>query len=626
MSEHQIWSQEFLLRPNPALAIELAAQNMGGMAFLFGDHDAEILYRRVSAWVSEFNIPLPEPVLQRFIDLGWLPSESRQLARTEPPGIVALTLHHGPGEVVGIVNPLLAEVTSQRDWEVPLWMPFQAKDLQNLLRQVLSEHTLGGALPERFGFRFRDRVGDFAAGPSMTIAAFLSMIGAIQPQPKEIFQAACAVLQLGENHQLEAVKDVRTKLSGFCREFDRGTLLVRPTHCPEADEFEDRFSTVWRADHLSELARRLSEEGLLAPFLEEVTLNSGEADQVIHRIHQFVGGQEYAPALELAGRLNLARLNWAVPRETRLDITRSVGTLYRHLGRYTEALETTQKVLSQLEASQHLTSYNELAFAEVEYAASLFDAHRFEELRSRMARWLVLTRDDPLRLSGECLVWIQNTVARERILHGGDWESLLRQSMKLQTQIQPADVERTRNYLIHGYLRNHQLTAAESECDAVSLDRVDPISQVFRQFLRADLARRRGEVWDCPAADQTQPGDFALQYPWGLYFQATGRQQQRDSADSRERLARASEFFRSETPGFQGQTLIDFFALLTDVARAARVDSEAAFRSALQELSNVLTAWPEQAVWNYYRSSMPNPSSNTPVEDADQLLNRCPYF
>lgn len=185
--------------------------------------------------------------------------------------------------------------------------------------------------------------------------------------------------------------------------------------------------------------------------------------------------------------------------------------------------------------------------------------------------------------------------------------------------------ERTRNYPIHGFLRHNRLKEARQELDLVTLADLDATSRAFRLYMYADLARREGRIWDHEDADNMQPRCWGIQHPWGLYFQATGRQPGRSKDDTRERLARSSAFFRAETPGYYEFTLSELLAAIVDICRCARENRDS-FIDAVQAFSACLNASPENVLANYYRDAVLHSESEQRVTAADHLASLCPYF
>ena len=253
---------------------------------------------------------------------------------------------------------------------------------------------------------------------------------------------------------------IPAKLGAFVREYGRGTLLIRPAQCAEADAFDRFFTTVWRVDSLEELAALAESAGLLAPFRRQTPLNQMRFERARDRLLNLaMVHHHYQRVLPLARQLLEHPRTADVPRGSVDDIRRLIYDLQRHLGRYADAVGSATSEVRRLTRHSEWSSYDEQARAAAALASALFDAHRFGEARDLLSSWYERIQSDAGVVSPLARVMVYNTLGRVDAITGGDWEQRFRASLALQRVTDPPGRARTFYYLAHALLRHRRWTA-----------------------------------------------------------------------------------------------------------------------------------------------------------------------
>src|SRR5262249_30884945 len=123
------------------------------------------------------GIRLPAEALQRWGIAGHLDLDERYGASDDRPssGVVGFVVDDSSATAWVV----LLEVEPSRTWSVDSNLPIRpATLLQDMLIRVVLALGLpqGGAVPERFAFDVRERLGRRSYGPSMHIAGLLAVI------------------------------------------------------------------------------------------------------------------------------------------------------------------------------------------------------------------------------------------------------------------------------------------------------------------------------------------------------------------------------------------------------------------------------------------------------------------
>jgi hypothetical protein len=540
-----------LLETNPVLVLEQHASSLEAdpLRWSVGGGNLDTIV----AALLRAGHGMPESSMRSWIRRGLL---SEHVAAASPctwrPGVVGLV--YGQGEAC--VVPL--EVEPSQSWKVAEQLPVDARRLTDLLVRVLAEaRTLEpGVLPETRAFSIATSFPWPSSGTSMDVAATLAIFHRAGGAP-ECMQRACALVE-PDGSRLRPVEGGRAKLAAFVRECGRGTLLVRHPACLESAAFVDEFEEVWSVASIRELAERLAPLGVFAPWQLDSAYGMHEAELILTRLRDL---QRAEPDHEAIARLASRALecSWqdnvppAVRHRPRLDLLRSL----RHLGRYADALATGERWCHEIRELGDAGSLEQIAEADLEFAAGLFDPADFERMLELLAPWLGRIDADPVCLSPRLRCHIWNTAARAMVrLDRDGWDVLLRRSLDLQRRTDPSGLARTRNYLVEGLLRAQRLDEARREIELGEAAGPDSMSWAMLRFLRADLARRQSETWSDAEFDLALPRPGRANHPLGLYLQATARQCGRSGSDALRRFQAAAQCFEFDAQRSGGNNVL----------------------------------------------------------------------
>jgi hypothetical protein len=609
---------------NPVLVIDQVAKGLE-KDFIWNLRGATHKLARAVEALSQDGAPLPAFKIDEMKRLGYQPADFAMVPASARPGVLGLVVE--PGTDVGYVLPLIAQV-SPSGWQVDPMLPFRERDILGALVRLaqVSGHPTAGVLPERLAFSFTNPLGYRTAGNSMTAAAILAVIDALHGRRSELLHCACAVVELGDGGQLQAVRHIRPKLEAVQREYQGGSLLVCVPGCPEAAAFRHRFCAVWEVADLASLAGELHRARLLAPLMRQAPLGQEEFQRVHDHLRWLVETEhDYEQASDLGQRLE-DRTNAGATSVTLADtINRLVAAAWRHRGRFVEANAASHRLYHQVQARGPFTSFDERADAAAEYAAALFGAHCFANIPPLLRPWLQEIDEDPQRLRAQTRVQVLNTLGRALVILGEDgWETLFRRSLELQERLNPGDVPRTRSYLIYGLLRRNRLEAAHGEFAALgSLPEVHDFAGRMLRFLRADLARRSDRLWHDQEMDDLTPGAVRPNHPAAFYFQATARQP--DRPDFAVRLRRAAKFLRDDGAKHP-QNITSLFAHCLELYAAARSGDGDAWRQAADSVRQFLADREVAPLRTHYAPALEGLAESPDVAAAEDLLSLIPFF
>jgi hypothetical protein len=172
-----------------------------------------------------------------------------------PPGVLGLVV--AVGSATGFVVPLRCRLGGS-SWDQSL--PFDRESVLDVLVRLAGSAGLStaGVVPERLEFTFENPLGRRASGNSMTVAAALSVLGALNDPPSELLSCACALVEPDEAGGLRPVEYIAPKLQAVVREHGCGSLLICSPNCQEVDGFRSRFRFVWEVSSTTPLQRRFA--------------------------------------------------------------------------------------------------------------------------------------------------------------------------------------------------------------------------------------------------------------------------------------------------------------------------------------------------------------------------------
>jgi hypothetical protein len=621
-----VWHDKGLQRTNPVYVLEQIARDLERHFIGDWDRAARILARAVDALAQE-GAAVPACAMENLKRRGWLPADFRPTSEPERPGVLGLVAV--PGAHLGYVLPLNAR-DSPAGWQIDETLPFRAEAVLSTLVKLAQASGLPttAVLPERLAFSFTNPLDYRAVGNSMTIAAVLAILDALDGCRSRVLRCACAVVEPGPDGQLQAVRHIGPKLEAVRREFERGSLLICVPGCPEAAAFRHHFDQVWQVADFAALTRALDQEGLLEPLLRRAPLRRQEVERIYDRLRWLVEqAKDYAQASDLGRRFGDPTTAEPIPARLLNAIRGLVAESWRHQGRFQEANSASRRIYEQVQAQADgmFTSYDERADAAAEYASALFDAHCFADMPSLLKRWLQEMERNPQQLRPETRVKVLNTLGRARVILGEEgWAGLFRRSLELQERLDPGAVPRTKCYLIHGLLRHGLLTEARAEFETLGpFPGIHDFSGRVLRFLYADLERRAGRCWVDGEMDKLTVGGARPGHPAAFYFQATARQP--GQPDAARRLHLATDFLRDDGRNHP-QNITSLFADCLELSAAVAVGDHALWARAADGIRRFLDD-PEAATLRaYYEPALTRLTDDPDAEAAEHFLRLVPYF
>jgi hypothetical protein len=607
--------QEGALRTNPVYVLQAVAKT------------APEVLPELPAYFAEVGAHL-SPAAQRFLGERRLGPAPLPEITAATPGVVGLVYQEQLGS--GFVSPLAARLAV--DWDVAPNLPFQAPRLRLLLTQLLKAagSDMANFQEDLFAFDVRDLAGFGPEGGPMTIAGLLAVLVAAAGDPTGLFRAACAVVEPGDGGTLRSIGKewLPEKLDAFVREYERGSLLVRPRRCPEADPFNKHFERVWLVSSLADLAQESERAGLLAPFRMEAPLDHFRFDLLRDRLRHMAAAQHlYQRVLRLAEHLLQCPRGLDVPLSSAGDVRQLIYDLQRHLGLYKDAIIWAGSEVRRLEHDKGPPSFDEQARVAAALAGALYDAHRFHDARRAIGPKYKRLRAEPDLASPQTRVQVFTVLAEVEAILGGDYVKKFRAAAVLQKTFHPPQRAWTYCLWAHALLRQERRQAADRVlrwariCPGASME-----SRWMIGFLHADLARRRNKSWTDPKMEGQLPMPGPTGRLFGMYFQATARQPGRSSGDRIERLHRAIAFFEMDGAGLEGPTLPRFLATCLRLRIAAETGDVAAWRPLRRELYQYLRGINHRGLSRHYRAGWEALGPDPAIGPAEAFLSLVPLF
>lgn len=484
-----------------------------------------------------------------------------QLGLEAPPdprrhGVVACVVD---AEGIGWVDRLVAH--EARAWKARPGLPFDALELDAVLLAWLGAdgEELAHVLPETRAFELVDELTTSIAGESMTIAAGLAIVeatartadGARVPE----LGAVLSLVQRAGAAGLAGVACAAAKAAAFERECGRGTLCIVPAEGLEAGllgALERAFDEVWAVRDLADLGRRLRARGWLTALAEVAPLDGPALDNVLGLLARLQRDDwQVARALGLAKRLRAAADAVGFAGDVATTRQRAVERARFAPLRYGAALESVVR-----DARAHVgllgargdTTHEERALAELDLAGALVVAWEFDATLQLVRGLAERVEVDPLAFAPRTRVRIWSQLGQALARRAGNEEACraaFGRALGLAGELGAGEGQLARGFWIGALLSMGALDEAARELEAArGALRGRKLGRVFWSLDRADLARRRGEVWEDAQLDAVER--FAEGHFWrplGAYFAATARQPGRAEADRRARFGRAAEAF-----------------------------------------------------------------------------------
>jgi tetratricopeptide (TPR) repeat protein len=518
---------------------------------------------------------------------------------------------------IGLVTQL--RVSPSLSWEISVELPFRQAQIQSLLLRLVNEVGIDEGLPELLAFKISDTLCEGMHGDSMDIACLLAIVDAANGSKHGLLSAVAAVVLPLSGVNLKRSESVRIKLNAFVREFGRGSLLVRMREDTEAEKFDDYFDVVWPVFDLHDLAARLHREGLMAPLNHQVSLASAHALAISTRTQHLLSSEStLGEARDFLRRVK-ARVIASTPLQIKLEVSYSEEDLHRHCGDFDEALKARAARL-ELERNPLISCYERMADSDNRHAAALYDAHRFREAVECLEPWFSQLQADPRICFPETRAFLFNTLGRCLVVLGDPrWESVLRESLRIQQTVSPEDVTRTENYIIHGLLKSNRLDEAASCLDNLS----DP-KDYYRVWLRAEHARRM----QTSGSGIEDEAIFAISptfHVFGFAMQAAARQQGRDLPTRIKYLQNARDCFLHGVEADRSNVK-RLLSLCCGLAISVALEDDLAFRRSLSEFEGFCERQGLNAFRTWYDSSIQQLKSRCDWSSVEDLFSHIPHL
>jgi tetratricopeptide (TPR) repeat protein len=387
----------------------------------------------------------------------------------------------------------------------------------------------------------------------------------------------------------------------------------------EAEKFDDYFDVVWPVFDLHDLAARLHREGLMAPLNHQVSLASAHALAISTRTQHLLSSEStLGEARDFLRRVK-ARVIASTPLQIKLEVSYSEEDLHRHCGDFDEALKARAARL-ELERNPLISCYERMADSDNRHAAALYDAHRFREAVECLEPWFSQLQADPRICFPETRAFLFNTLGRCLVVLGDPrWESVLRESLRIQQTVSPEDVTRTENYIIHGLLKSNRLDEAASCLDNLS----DP-KDYYRVWLRAEHARRM----QTSGSGIEDEAIFAISptfHVFGFAMQAAARQQGRDLPTRIKYLQNARDCFLHGVEADRSNVK-RLLSLCCGLAISVALEDDLAFRRSLSEFEGFCERQGLNAFRTWYDSSIQQLKSRCDWSSVEDLFSHIPHL
>jgi len=445
-----------LWRTNPVLCLDRLLHRWNSSDGLWARASERLSI--LLAGLTAHGIRIPPEAVQRWAGAGALPIGFALPDADANPRVVGVVID-GAAEASYVV-PLRAEPT-EGQWSIDPQLPFTAPQLHDVLGGLFTATHLPDrtAVPERLSFAIENPTGLTARGESMTVAAALAVLDALNRRTGPLLRAAVALVELLPGGRLGAVTDIRRKLEAARRECGTLSLVV----CCPGTAAICPAETVWVVESLADLSRWLQTAGLLAPLLVGGPLTHPQAKQVLDRLREFVStSHRYREAADLG--VGIGRIGLADPPDpdTETEMASLVAAAYRHHGRFVDAVAIGSEVYERVAGLGGLSCDDQEADAAAEYAACLFSGHRFAEIAPLLEPWAEEADRHPRRFRPRTRVKVWNTLGRGLAVLGvPGWEGLFARSLDLQHSLREWDNhDRTLHYIAHARQRGGQLQGA----------------------------------------------------------------------------------------------------------------------------------------------------------------------
>lgn len=588
---------------------------------------------------AQKEMTFPRERLESWRERGVLTGRQVQKYSQRPPSPGVVGLVYEKETKRGYAVPLSVEQRKEGagEWSVSNELPFDGRRVSSILARIIdilmTEDPTGGdiGMPETLGFKVQGGMGTPIEGRSMDLAALMAVLAATRWHPGPHLRAVAAIARPVEGGTgLKPVAGIEQKLDAFHREYGRGSLLLRTS---ETEGWDEGFEQVWVVDDLADLAGKLLDADLLDAVFGSHELDEFELGGLNRRLYELVEREHnYQEALNLYNRLARCEFSNAIKLETREQPHHWAAEAARHLGKIDDG-DLHKRNVDQAKEDLERAHGNRETVARLlaRKAAQFYDRHEFEETIRILEELAAEFEEDDGRWNYQTQVEVFNTLARAEVaLEREGWREKHQRMMNLQKDADAKNVSRSRNYLIHGCLREGTEASLE-EAEALITEGLEdphaiPMSNAFLDFYRADLARRRGQVREIGRAEERNYDGGLPGHPTALYLQATARQPGRDVEDALDRFRRAKSYLAGNggTPPPDSAPL--WLTHCIELGWSGWAEDRDAWESAGRSLGEFARNSSSPGVRNYYGEHLESLPPGPSREAAESFLETVPYF
>ena len=571
----------------------------------FPDHELRLMYEK--GWIRSIPDVVP--------NINFAPQEPKVM------GLVA-------SEFASYVVPI--KVAQSTQWHIDPLLPFKLPAIQEVLSTFTRCLAVPSVVPERYQFQITTPLRALLAemeshGHSMNLAALVAILVHIETKRHAAFENCCVLGTLTTDGNIVRSGYAKEKAEAFLREFASGSLLIRAGDCKISAQYSHHFECVWTVHNLRELIREFQGIAFLETLTQESPLSPPEMRSAIGRLEQLVyHNRNYRIAVDLADRLAKCPQSPTVPFEAKHRLLSLVSEVHRHTGSVDVASSTAKEMSDLLRNTGGGTSYDQIAGSDVAHAASIFDLACFDEIIERLSPWLQRIDADPLIFRPMTRIIIFNTIGRAwSALGRKDGLHLFERSMELQRSFFPDDVSRTENYLIYGAIKLGELELADQKIGEESdWHAYSPISRWMRAFLKAELARAKGQRWEVDWMDSPDDVDTGWGSPFAYYSLATARQAGRSKSDADRRFHQAEMMIEHDINTHQCTSTLDTLLQWVRLARFVYREDMPNIKLSRSRLEDRVSAFPDQHFQDFHRSLLRQFDGDSKRSMIDHVMNR----
>jgi len=540
------------------------------------------------------------------------------------PRIVGLVVSEANN--LGYVVPLTIAKTPN-DWEVSDSIPIPVDEIQAIttgFAQAASAENLRVILAT-CGLSLTSDLPR-ATGESMDLVLLLAILDFLSNRQATIFSSVCALGSF-EGQKLVQVGFVEMKIAAFQREYGRGTLLISHPDDDVASNHADLFDAHWQVRSMTDLAQHLEGICEIKTLLHsDRELSNADLTAFLDKIHAYENSGTFEQFRESLEQCLLMQTRASQDLVGLAALEQLIGKFMRHIGNAADAVSYFENLTAiELERfnNNHISHDQYLNFL-TNFAATYLDTHHFEKgvellsvqqstILSNLKSYSPRTRYEYHNTLGRLLV-------RLNIL---GWDKEFRKSLKIQRDVAPQELQRTRNFFIEGLLRTNKLEECrvlirQQEADT----ELNEYSREFIYFYQADLARRAGEQSECLDGSHFTK----LPYTYAFYLQAIARQQGRSRAERLDLLDRAALRLDESLAGDGEASILHLLQLFITVGISV-LKSDIELRDCTRaKIDGLLGQANHKSMKRHYASAFPQSPRSFEWADFERLISLFPYI